>query len=183
MMSSATSSFRSRLIGSWNLISYEAISTADASDIVYPLGKTCRGRAIFSPDGYVSAHIQSSDIQPYSEGRFHAHADELANAARRTLTYTGAYRLEEKRGEDISGNRRKATIYYQVEISLPPNWIGTTEIRELEMIDGEDGEIYLYLRPQGTVEMAGATRQGVVKTRRAMDNSGAANSGDEKGRL
>ena len=182
---SSLASFRSRLTGSWNLISYTATSTSNPSDIVYPLGKSCRGRAIFSTDGYVSAHIQSSDIRPYSDGRFHASAEELCNAAKRTLTYTGAFRLEEGQcgAEGNAESNGKATIYYDVEISLPPNWIGTTEVRELEMMDGDDGETYLYLRPPGTVEIAGVTRQAEVKTVRARDNSGAGKPEIEKGKL
>ncbi len=131
-----TSDFLNSLIGTWNLISYTAASVTDPSDILLPLG-ACRGRAIFSLDGYVSAYIQATNIQPYSEGRFHASTEELANAAKRTIAYTAPYRLEEDKAQSS-----KATIYYDVEMSMPPNWIGTTEIRVLELEKGEDGGIY-----------------------------------------
>jgi hypothetical protein len=174
-----TSDFLNRLIGTWNLISYAATSVTDPSDVVFPLG-VCRGRAIFSADRYVSAYIQATNIQSYSEGRFHASTQELANAAKRTIAYTAPYRLEE---DNTQSN--KATIYYDVEMSMPPNWIGTTEIRELEFEEGKDGELYLYLRPPGTVELGGVVRKVEVKSSRAGDNSGGGkiDGGKQKARL
>ncbi len=174
-----TSDFLNSLIGTWNLISYTAASVTDPSDILLPLG-ACRGRAIFSLDGYVSAYIQATNIQPYSEGRFHASTEELANAAKRTIAYTAPYRLEEDKAQSS-----KATIYYDVEMSMPPNWIGTTEIRVLEIEKGDDGDMYMYLRPPGTVELGGVVRKVEVKTRRAGDNShgGKVDGGKQKERL
>ena len=160
------SSFQPRLTGSWKLIHYKATSVVDPNDIVYPLGKDCRGRAIYSPDGYISAHIQSSSIQAYSGGRYAGTKDELADAAKKTLTYTGAFRLEEDEAEPT----KKATVYYNVEISMPTNWVGTTEVRELEIVD-EGGESYLYLRPPGTVDVGGVQRKVEVKTVKARDNA------------
>lgn len=174
-----TSDFLNRLIGTWNLVSYTATSVTDPFDVVLPLG-ACRGRAIFSADGYVSAYIQATNIQSYSEGRFHASTQELANAAKRTIAYTAPYRLEED-----SAQSNKATIYYDVEMSMPPNWIGTTEIRELEFVEAENGDMYLYLRPPGTVELGGVVRKVEVKSRRARDNShvGKVDGVKQKGRL
>jgi len=173
------SDFLNRLIGTWNLISYTATSITDPLNVVLPLG-ACRGRAIFSADGYVSAYIQATNIQSYSEGRFHASAQELANAAKRTIAYTAPYRLE----EDIT-HSNKATIYYDVEMSMPPNWIGTTEIRELEFEEGENGDMFMYLRPPGTVEVGGMVRKVEVKTVRARDNSGVGkvDGGKQKAKL
>lgn len=160
------SSFLSRLLGSWEILSYTATSIHDPSDIIHPLGKDCRGRAIFSPDGYISAHIQSRNVKPYASGRYSADKDELADAARKTLTYTGSFRLEESKRDP----RRKATVSYEVEMSIPTTWVGTTEVRELEIERGKDGRLYLSLGPPGTVEMNGVERKVVVKTIKARDN-------------
>lgn len=166
-MADKTATFRSRLLGSWKLISYTATSVDDPSDIVYPLGKYCVGRAIYSHDGYISAHIQSSNIKPYSSGRYAAHKDELADAAAKILTYTGTFRLE----ADEWDPENKATIYYDVEVSLPTTWVGTTEVRALRIEIGDDGEEYLYLGPPVAVDMNGTMRVVEVKTVRAMNMS------------
>lgn len=151
-------SFHVRLIGAWDILYYKATSTSDLNDVIYPLGAECKGRGIFSPAGYNSAHIQASDIVPYEAGRgFRAAEKELASAARKTLTYTAKYRLEEH-------SATKATIYYDIDVSLPPNWIGMTEVRELEVeVDGE-GRENLYLRPPGTSDINGVERRVEVKT-------------------
>lgn len=166
-MSASSSVFKSKLIGSWKLVSYTATAVNDASDIIHPLGEGCRGRAIYSHDGYISAHIQSNNVKPYSSGRYTANAEELADAAKKTLTYTGSFRLV----SDDSDPEHKATVYYDVEASIPTTWVGTTEVRELEIEDGPDGESYLYLRPPGSVDINGVQRTVQVKTIRARDNS------------
>ena len=82
--------FPSKLAGTWGLISYAATSTSDPEDVIYPLGSSCIGRAIFSPDGYVSTYIQAADVAPYASCReFGATQAELATAAEKTISYTG----------------------------------------------------------------------------------------------
>ena len=160
-----STSFRDRLIGTWDLISYAAIATADSTDIVYPLGEHAVGRAIFSKDGYVSAYIQARDITPYSGGRYGgSRQDELADAARKSINYTGPFFLDEKPGT------MKQRIEYDVQMSLPPNWKHTTEVRLLEMWE-EDQEWYLSLGLEEPVTI-GVERVVKVTTRRAKDNSG-----------
>lgn len=166
-MSDKAAAFRSRILGSWRLISYTAAAIDNPTDIIYPLGQNCVGRAMYSHDGYISAHIQSSNVKPYSSGRYAAHKDELADAAGKTLSYTGAFRLE----ADESDPETKATVYYDVEVALPTTWVGTTEVRALRLERGDDGEDYLYLGPPGAVDMNGTQRIVEVKTVRARDMS------------
>jgi hypothetical protein len=156
----ASSTFHEQLLGAWELVFYTATAANDASDVIHPLGPGCRGQAIFTEDGYMSAHIQSAAIKPYSSGRFEASREELADAAAKTLTYAANYRLEVQSGQ-------QALIYYDVNIAIPTNWVGTTEIRELKIQDDDDGKACLYLGPPGTVVINGVERKVVVKTIRA----------------
>ena len=52
-------------------------------------------------------------------------------------------------------------------MSIPTTWVGTTEIRELEIVDGNDGMEYLYLRPPGTMLIGRVERSVEVRTARA----------------
>lgn len=169
-------SFRSRLTGTWDLISYAAISLTNPEDVVYPLGPDCVGRAIFSADGYVSAYIQAADIQPYASGReFGATQTELAGAAKKTISYTAPFYLDEVEGS------MKQRIEYDVQMSLPPNWKGAMEVRLLEMWE-DGGECFLSLAPDRHVEIGGVERVAKVMTRSARDNShGQLRAGGQSG--
>jgi hypothetical protein len=161
-MSSLVESFYSRLLGTWNLISFTATSTRDPNNLVHPLGENCRGRAIYSPDGYASTYIQSKDLQLSSDGRTSQSSSELAEVAKKTISYSGRFRLELDKVQPLT----RATVYYDVEMSIPTSWIGKTEIRELEMIE-VDGETQLWFRNPGSKDSQGFDRDILVKTVRA----------------
>jgi hypothetical protein len=169
-------SFRSRLTGTWDLISYAAISLTSPKDVVYPLGSDCVGRAIFSADGYVSAYIQAADIAPYSSGReFSATQAELAAAAKKTVSYTAPFYLDEVEGS------MKQRIEYDVQMSLPPNWKGGMEVRLLEMWEDE-GELFLSLAPDRNVKIGGVERVVKIVSRKARDNFSGQLRGGWQGR-
>ena len=162
--------FRSKLIGTWDLISYAATSINNPEDAVYPLGNDCIGRAIFSADGYVSAYIQAADIGPYSSGReFGASHAELATAAKKTISYTAPFHLDDSKIDVGSDGRMRQKIEYDVQMSLPPNWKGEVEVRILEMWE-EDGHLFLSLAPDRMTEIGGVQREVKVVTRKAPDN-------------
>lgn len=153
------------MIGSWELVSYTSTNQSDPSDILYPMTKHCKGIIIYSGDGYMSAQLQVLDIQHYAKGWRQGSQEELAQAAKKTMAYTGPFYLEEVPGT-------KQTLYHHMDISVPPNWIDGTQIRLAEMVE-EDGLQYLYLGPSTPTENNGVSRDIRLKWRRLKDNTGA----------
>lgn len=166
-----TASFTARIIGTWNLTSYTATSTNDPIDVLHPFGSDCRGRAIFGNDGYVATYIQARDVQrplqaePSNDDRFPQCITDLAYTARKTISYSAPFRLEFEDSEYTE----KATIHYEVEMSIPTLWIGRTETRGLEIRE-VDGRTHLSFKPPLWVDASGVERIIVVETVRAPDS-------------
>lgn len=140
-------SLRDRLIGAWELVCYKSSSDSNPPDIIYPMGKDCKGIIIYSGDGYMSAQLQVADVPQYANGWLKGTEKELATAAKRTISYTGPFALKEQ----LDG---KQFVTHHVKIAIPPNWNGGPQVRTAEMIE-EDGEEYLILGPESTSEHQG----------------------------
>ena len=53
------SSFRDQLLGSWTLVSYTAHAPTNPADKVHPMGPNATGIIMYTPDGYMSAQLQT----------------------------------------------------------------------------------------------------------------------------
>lgn len=145
-----TASFRSRLTGTWGLLRYSAINTEDREDVTYPMGNKCKGLLFYSHDGYMAALIQWPDVEPYKVKWTQGTTSELANAAQKSMMYSGRYYLDEQ-----PGNLQK--VLHHPLVSIPPNWIETIQLRVAEMTEG-GGKTFLTLGPEQPVDDIGTKR-------------------------
>lgn len=131
-------SIRSKLIGSWELVSYIAYSEKSASNFVHPMGEDATGILMYTPDGYMSGQLQSSgkttspSTLPYGLG--------LDETGRYYTGYTGRFYLDESGAEPI--------LYHNMSISNILNWLGETQRRFIELKDDQ-----LILRTGWTIEL------------------------------
>jgi hypothetical protein len=103
----STHDLRSALIGSWRLISLEAITTN--GDISHPLGENPLGIVMYTPDGYMSAQVRRED------------ADMTGYIA-----YSGPFFI----------NGDGTIIEHEVAVSFDPSWLGSRQVRRVR-IDGD----------------------------------------------
>ena len=58
-------SFRSKLVGAWELIEYNAYLPNDQSNIYHPMGANAQGIIMYTPDGYMSAQLQTPGVPAF----------------------------------------------------------------------------------------------------------------------
>ena len=101
-----------RLVGSWELVSYEII----AEDGARRSGNYDRGQITYDASGRMSAHLMHSsnkaDVSPQTD-------DLRAAAFRRYLGYYGPFVV------DTAGG----TVTHHVDGSSNPSWVGTRQVR------------------------------------------------------
>ena len=105
-----------RLVGSWELVSYEII----AADGARRPGNYDRGQITYAASGRMSAHLMHSsnkaDASPAT--------DELRAAAfRRYLGYYGPFVVDTAAG----------TVTHLVEGSSNPSWVGSKQLRYFQL--------------------------------------------------
>jgi hypothetical protein len=131
------------MIGAWKMLSFEVISvgTSGAQTTTQRLGPTPLGRMIFNPDGYMSAlgtvPEHTKHITPEVPWVI-APDEDVAFVARYAMMYWGAFRIFKE-----DGGVRLAT---DVHVSLDPGWMGTEQVRSVELKE-KDGKIIMVLRP------------------------------------
>jgi hypothetical protein len=114
---------QSSLIGTWRLVSWELRDDADHA--THPFGRDALGYITFTDDGHMSVIITTANRQPFGDADMLRGTDEeKASAAATCVAYCGTYTVD----ADI--------VRIQVEASLFPNWLGTTQVRRIER-DGE----------------------------------------------
>ena len=115
---------RERLVGSWRLISYE-VRDADGELVGYPLGEDATGSLIYTADGLMSVQVMRPDRPRYQAGGIGDGTDaESAAAARGYVAYAGPYRVE-----------RDSVVVHEPEVSLFPNWVHATVVREVVLAE------------------------------------------------
>jgi hypothetical protein len=147
---SIMASFFSQILGTWELLSYHAVNIEDAKDVVYPMGKGCKGQIMYNNDGYMAAVLQRGDVEPYEAGWTRGTTRELANAGKKTMSYCGPFYVVEQPGKN-------PILLHNATISLPPNWINTIQLRLAEKTE-KDGQVFLTLGPQDLLEHKGVKR-------------------------
>ena len=109
-----------RLVGTWRLTSWE--NQDSAGKITFPVGRDARGYIIYTADGYVSVQIMTAQRQRFAaDDLLQGSTDEKARAAETFIAYCGRYELASD------------TVIHRVELSLFPNWVGTRQVRRIEM--------------------------------------------------
>src|ERR687886_532306 len=109
-----------RLVGTWRLTSWE--NQDDTGQITFPVGRDPRGYIIYTSDGYVSVQIMTAQRQRFAaDDLLQSSTDEKARAAETFIAYGGRYELTSD------------TVIHHVELSLFPNWVGTRQVRRIEL--------------------------------------------------
>jgi hypothetical protein len=117
-----------RLVGSWQLVSYEII----AADGSRRPGNYDRGQISYDASGRMSAHLMHSsnkaDQSPQTD-------DLRATAYRRYLGYWGPFVVDPAAGH----------VTHIVEGSSNPSWVGSRQLRYYEL-SADDTQLTLSLR-------------------------------------
>jgi hypothetical protein len=111
-IASAQQSIAQRLVGSWELVTYEII----AADGTKRPGTYDRGQISYDASGRMSAHLMhssnKSDTTPQTD-------DLRAQAYRRYLGYYGPFVVDEAQG----------FVTHIVDGSSNPSWVGSRQVR------------------------------------------------------
>ena len=112
------SSIRERLVGCWRLVGYSV--TVKGGETEHPLGKNPVGTILYTPDGYMSAQLAKPGL----------HQDDQKPDAY-YIAYSGPYDVDEQAG----------TVAHQVQVSVIPSWLGTTQIRRVQFREPDTLEL------------------------------------------
>src|SRR5680860_357320 len=114
------------LTGTWRLV--EWTFTVNGSRPTRPWGGNPSGLLTYTEDGRMSATLMSLG-RPAAPTRTlsGAPASIRAAAAGGYLNYAGGYSFD---GDDV---------LHHIELSLMPNWVGTTERRRIDWVPGDGG--------------------------------------------
>jgi hypothetical protein len=139
----------SDLIGTWRLQSFAF--TYETGDVLHPLGEHPSGFVIVSADGYLALTFMAQERTPFAgDDLFGGSETERAQAAAEVVSFAGPFEFD---GDAVS---------VSVEYSVFPNWIGGTQVREVEVSGGR-----LTLRTKGARLFAGRKRRAEAKLIRA----------------
>ncbi len=137
------------LIGAWRLRSFTF--TDETGAVLHPLGERPVGFVVVSADGYLALNFMAGERSRFAADDLFGGSDaERARAAAEVVSFAGPYEFE--------GNAVSVTVEY----SIFPNWIGATQVREVE-VSGDQ----LILRTVGAKLFAGAQRRAEARLDRA----------------
>jgi hypothetical protein len=103
-------------VGTWRLKLWET-RTADGR-VAYPLGRDAVGYLIYTAGGYMAVTMMRVNRPAFaSDDLLGGTLEEQATAAAGYVTYCGRYEI------------RDGTVVHHVELSLFPNWVGSTQVR------------------------------------------------------
>ncbi|MCV7200351.1 lipocalin-like domain-containing protein [Mycobacterium angelicum] len=117
---------RDKVVGAWKLVSYVERDSPDGP-ARYPHGEDAQGLIMYTPDGFMSAQIQSTGRpnydRPVASG---GTTEQAAAAALGYLAYSGRYFVDEASGD----------IRHEAMLSLVPNYLGQFHLRHSDL-DGD----------------------------------------------
>lgn len=112
-------------VGIWHLTSW-TIEADDGSQTRRPFGEDCRGIVIYTPEGWVSVHIQPSERAAFGGTDLWSGTDaEKAAALDSYIGYSGTY--------EWLGDR----VVHHVQFAMVPYWVGTDLNRDA-VLDGDE---------------------------------------------
>lgn len=111
------------IVGTWRLRAWESIG-ANGS-VTHPMGRAPEGVLVYTPDGTMITTIGAAGRAAISAGDLlDGPADERLGAMATFIAYAGTYA--------VNG----ATVVHHVQMSLFPNWAGTSQTRNVELRSG-----------------------------------------------
>ena len=115
---------RSRLVGSWRLVTY--IARADDGSRIHPFGERPDGSLVYTEHGWMSAQVCAQDRANLTTADlWHASEAERAAAFSSYLAYCGTYEV------------RSDVVVHRVVMSSFPNWVGSEQERFFEITDDD----------------------------------------------
>lgn len=123
---------KEKIIGAWKLIHYEY--PVDGVE-TKPLGENPTGFLTYTPDGYISANMMTSNERPkYSSQDLHqGTVEEMSKAAEGYVAYAGQFEIKE-----IDEAAQTATLIHHMAVSLNPTWLGDAQERYVTYDEAED---------------------------------------------
>ena len=115
----STKLLRDQLIGAWQLVRYTERNVETGAEN-FPFGEHPLGLILYTPDGYMSAQLQSADRAPFSEGDLlRATPEEYTAAGSSYVAYSGRFFVDET----------KQSLSHEMAVSFFPNWFGQRQVR------------------------------------------------------
>ncbi|VUC30972.1 unnamed protein product [Clonostachys rosea] len=131
------------IAGTWELLSYDMTisSKSGETEVRKVAGETPLGRIVFTQDHFMSAHVTDPRATgPTKEGTwFQARDEEVLRAARPHVSYCGQFRLFHEGERDY--------LATTVHVALDPNWVGSEQVRRVEINHDDAGRGLLTLHP------------------------------------
>lgn len=113
------------LLGTWKLVS--CVGHWADGRVTYPYGENPEGMLIYDAEGHFSGQIQGQGRPLFESGNLLKGAPEEIKAAfEGYVAYYGTYLVDE----------HTSSVTHQVQGSLFPNWVGTTQTRLYEFKGG-----------------------------------------------
>ena len=119
------------LVGTWRLASYRLVGSRGR--VRYPYGEDATGYILYGADGYMAVSIMSAGRTSFAGADILRRTTE--EAAEATFTYLSYCCTYEVLPED-PGALDMGRVLHHVEVSLFPNWTGTTQERFFRL-DGD----------------------------------------------
>ncbi len=122
----------STLIGTWKLIHWTV--EMEGGRVIRPFKGKASGLLTYTDEGRMVASLMKTDRESIGTRSFaEAKALERASAAAGYLSYAGSYEVVDDQ------------VFHKVELSLFPDWVGGTQVRQITWLTNEDGSIDLEL--------------------------------------
>ena len=107
------------LVGTWRLVLCE--HRLAGGRVWKPFGPGPTGRLVYTPEGRMIVMLGDPRRKRAAGSLFEATYEELAASAQGFIAYSGTWRV------------RGSKVFHTVDMSLFPNWVGTTQMREWEV--------------------------------------------------
>jgi hypothetical protein len=154
-------SLRSQIIGVWDLMEYTATYDNGSSDTVFPVGPNAKGILMYTPNGYMSAHLLRPGQGQFVKGGRDGSDEEWAQVGRNYIAYTGRFYLNE--------NGEEPVLVHSMQVSNLPSLLGDRQ-RRLVSITDEEGGRFLNLAPDSATLAKMGCKSMKARWRRLPDN-------------
>ena len=114
---------RQRLIGAWRLEAYVAYPTPSCrfQRPTFPMTKNVTGLIMYTPDGYMSAHMLIPGQMSFKRGE--GEEPQWAEAGKRSFSYAGPYYISDE------GIGREEILRHTFQVCNLPGWLGDIQVR------------------------------------------------------